>query len=186
VNASNTSKSITDNRTLTPKNNEYIFYVVKLTGNDAASRVVGKDLQIEFCLRITGGEEQDQNCWSFVGKVNPDPAKPYKPHPFIVFTKSEVEKLKEERTKKARVDRKIKDYASSVKNHINDDYTQPSGITKHSELFVCDDGSNLEFNLSSPFWHYCPSEKKYYTGEPYDSAWIAKKHLNIAGFWLFV
>jgi len=149
-----TSKSITDNRTLAPKNNEYIFCVVKLTSNDAASRVIGKDLQIEFCLRITSGEEQDQNCWSFVGKVNPDPAKPYKPHPFIVFTKSEVEKLKEERTKKVWIANQLKTIESDAKYHAKDDFTPPSGISKHSEMYVCDDGANLQFKLSSPFRHF--------------------------------
>ena len=171
------SKSITaENYTFTPKDNECIFRVVNLTNSQAVASGKGKTVKIEFCMRVAGGLEEDRNCWSFIGEVNPDPAVPVKPHPFMLFTESEVARLKQQRTEKNWVDYQLRTIENYHLYYVNYDFSVPKGVTRSNAYYICPDGTYLEFNVSSPFSHYCPSDRKEYTGEKYDSAWKETKH----------
>jgi hypothetical protein len=46
---------------------------------------------------------------------------------------------------------------------------------------VCNDGTALRYNASSPDAFYCPSTATYYTGEPYASAWVTSRHNQLNG-----
>jgi len=175
-----TNKSITTKRSFTPKNDEYLFFNAKLTPNKSASSEKEKDIQIDFCMTIAEGSEEDKNCWYFVGKFNPNPAAVLKDHPYVLFSKTEIENLQKERSKKVWVDNQLKTIEGYAKSYINYNFTFPTGISRWSGYYVCNDGTSLTFNVSSPLAHYCPSDKKYYTGEPYNGGWITKMHSTIA------
>jgi len=170
-----TSKSITESRAINLKNNELLFLIVNLKASDAAASGSsrGKDIQIDFCMVVSGGT--DQHCWSFTGKVNPNPASGIKDHPYMLFTKAEIAKYKSERKQKPWVDSQLTVFENNIK-YLDYDYRFPDGVSRWTGYYCCADGTSLKFDESSPYSHYCPSDKKYYTGEPYNGGWITTKH----------
>ena len=177
-----TSKRITESRKVQPAEGNYTFLVVKLTGTDSLSDVRNKTLQIVFCLRIEDSLEEDRNCWNFSGRLNPDPAPVLKAHPYMVFNDSEIAAIKQERTEKMWIDLQVKSYGTGAKSHADYNFTFVEGLSKAPEYYYCRDGSPLDFNESSPLSHFCPSDKTYYTGEPYNGGWVAKKHSRCASY----
>jgi len=172
-----TKTSITQTRTLNLKNGGVEVLYVSLKPNSAASSVTGTDLEIEFCLSISLSTEK--NCWSITGTVNPDPSSGIYSHPYMLFTKSDISKLKSERTQKPWVDKYLK-YEEGKLSLLDYSFSFPEGVSRWSGYYVCNDGTALEYDESSPHKHFCPSEGRYYSGEPYDGSWLTRKHtLNV-------
>lgn len=50
-----------------------------------------------------------------------------------------------------------------------------------SGLYVCNDGTYLQYNPNDSQNFYCSSSGTYYTGEPYATSWITFKHRELGG-----
>lgn len=54
--------------------------------------------------------------------------------------------------------------------------TVPTAWGAWGGYFFCTDGTSLQFDPSNNTAFYCPSQKVYYTGEPYNKAWYTSRH----------
>lgn len=60
-----------------------------------------------------------------------------------------------------------------------------SNLTVHkkwggwSGLYVCTDGTYLQYNPNDSKNFYCSSSGTYYTGEPYQTSWFTYKHREL-------
>ena len=88
----------------------------------------------------------------------------------IQFTDEERKRLRE---RSSRYPATIKRLKKEVDEIFNGEIMVPErGIANWTLYYYCPDCSvKLDFDRNSPHKHRCPSCKKVFTGEPYDSAW---------------
>lgn len=64
-------------------------------------------------------------------------------------------------------------------SRLTADLSVPQQWGAWSGYFFCTDGSGLSFDPKNNTAFYCSSQKKYYTGEPYNKAWYTLKHSQV-------
>ncbi len=56
----------------------------------------------------------------------------------------------------------------------------PTGEGAWSGFYVCPSGPSLTYDRASPKKHLCKADGKLYTGQPYDGAWLTRRHNELA------
>lgn len=92
-------------------------------------------------------------------------------HPNAFYGKDDIDRARQ----RIQTVEWAKDYWNKVKAEadplLSADLTVPSEGGGHPTWYLCDDGSPLVYDSGKPFEHYCPADKKVYTGASYDAAW---------------
>eukprot|EP00026_Physarum_polycephalum_P000946 Phypoly_transcript_00947.p1 GENE.Phypoly_transcript_00947~~Phypoly_transcript_00947.p1 ORF type:complete len:1258 (+),score=163.50 Phypoly_transcript_00947:35-3808(+) len=71
---------------------------------------------------------------------------------------------------------------STATSRLSANLSVPQQWGAWSGYFFCNDGTGLTFNASNNTTFYCSSEKRYYTGEPYNKAWYTVKHNQVISY----
>ncbi|KAH3756650.1 alginate lyase family protein [Pelomyxa schiedti] len=156
--------------------NAIVSKLIKITTSAAAS--VGTST-----IRISTLFNSEENSYVMLQVSVVSSPTSTKAHPFLYFNSGDIPSL----ISKSHTYTWAASFLSSMYNQavfaLTADISIPSDpLGWWGGYYTCDDGTPLTYRANSPYEHYCKSEDDYYTGQPYDGAWITSKHNN--NIWL--
>jgi hypothetical protein len=92
--------------------------------------------------------------------------------PFLVFDSNKRTKMLSFEYKKNIVSK----YITQANSIVSSNNSVPAKAGTWLLHYVCKDGSTLQYDENSPDRFYCPSLDTWYTGDPYASSWISRRH----------